>query len=99
MTQRRRHIAGDAARSRDPGLKAIRAVGIVVIMLVLAGMAWLLLGDGLASPAPKQWDSPPPMTIDPDRRYVAIVHMENGDEFTIEMYAAKAPVTVNNFVF
>ena len=46
----------------------------------------------------KQYDSPPPMVIDPAKRYVATISTELGD-IVIELYADKAPVTVNNFVF
>ncbi|MBI9046727.1 MAG: peptidylprolyl isomerase [Anaerolineaceae bacterium] len=38
------------------------------------------------------------MVIDPQYSYSAIVKMERGD-FEIELYADKAPITVNNFVF
>jgi len=39
------------------------------------------------------------MTIDPDKHYTATVKMAKGGEFVIQLYADKAPVTVNNFVF
>jgi hypothetical protein len=38
------------------------------------------------------------MQIDPIRRYQAIFHTDKGD-FTAELFARQAPVTVNNFVF
>ncbi len=38
------------------------------------------------------------MQIDPNRRYQAVFHTSRGD-FTVELFAAQAPVTVNNFVF
>jgi cyclophilin family peptidyl-prolyl cis-trans isomerase len=46
-----------------------------------------------------QFDAPPPMTIDPDKRYVAKIVMEKGGEIAIELFAKEAPRTVNNFVF
>jgi cyclophilin family peptidyl-prolyl cis-trans isomerase len=38
------------------------------------------------------------MQIDPNRRYQAIFHTDKGD-FTVDLFAKQAPVTVNNFVF
>ncbi len=46
----------------------------------------------------KQYDAPPPMVIDPTKRYVATISTDLGD-IVIELFADKAPVTVNNFVF
>ena len=50
-------------------------------------------------PAIKQYDSYPPMTIDTAKKYFAKFKMAKGGEFTVELYADKAPKTVNNFVF
>jgi cyclophilin family peptidyl-prolyl cis-trans isomerase len=38
------------------------------------------------------------MQIDPNRHYEAVFHTQRGD-FTVELFAKQAPVTVNNFVF
>jgi peptidylprolyl isomerase len=46
-----------------------------------------------------QYSGPPPMLIDTSKQYSAIVTMEDGGEFVIELYADKAPITVNSFVF
>ena len=46
----------------------------------------------------KQWNSPPDMVIDPKKSYKAIMKTNLG-EFTLELFADKAPQTVNNFVF
>lgn len=46
----------------------------------------------------KQYASPPPLSIDPKRNYTAVIHTIKGD-ITVQLYAAQAPVTVNNFVF
>ena len=48
---------------------------------------------------PMQYDAPPPMTVDPDKRYTATMHMEKGGEIVIELFPKEAPVTVNSFVF
>ena len=46
----------------------------------------------------KQWNSAPAMVIDAKKNYTAVFHTEKGD-ITVELFAAQAPVTVNNFVF
>ena len=43
--------------------------------------------------------SPPPMTIDPSKKYTATLSMEKGGDIVIELAAADVPNTVNNFVF
>jgi cyclophilin family peptidyl-prolyl cis-trans isomerase len=45
----------------------------------------------------KEYKSAPSMQIDPKKRYVAHFKTNRG-EFDIELFADKAPVTVNNFV-
>jgi Peptidyl-prolyl cis-trans isomerase (rotamase) - cyclophilin family len=46
----------------------------------------------------KQWASPPPMTIDPNKRYTATFETSRGT-IVCELFAKEAPKTVNNFVF
>ncbi len=46
----------------------------------------------------KQYDAPPSMVIDPSKRYIATIDTDGGD-IVIELFADKAPRTVNNFVF
>src|SRR5215475_2289584 len=38
------------------------------------------------------------MQIDPNKQYQAVFHTQRGD-FTVELFAKQAPITVNNFVF
>lgn len=47
---------------------------------------------------PKQYPAPPPMQIDPNKRYAATIETTLGT-ITAELYAKEAPQTVNNFVF
>jgi len=69
----------------------------LLLALFLAGCS-----DGPAEPTPgptlKTYPGPPPMAIDTSRQYTAIIETEKG-EIVIELFAADAPVTVNNFVF
>jgi len=46
----------------------------------------------------KQWNTPPAMQIDPQKKYTATLHTEKGD-LVLELFADKAPRTVNNFIF
>lgn len=46
----------------------------------------------------KSWNKPPEMIIDPKKHYTATFHTDKGD-IKAELYAEKAPKTVNNFVF
>jgi cyclophilin family peptidyl-prolyl cis-trans isomerase len=46
----------------------------------------------------KQYEAPPPMTIDTAKSYSAVVKTDAG-EFSIELFDDDAPNTVNNFVF
>ncbi len=46
----------------------------------------------------KRYNAPPAMVIDPKKQYTATLHTDKGD-IKIELFAAQAPVTVNNFVF
>jgi len=46
----------------------------------------------------QQYKQAPDMVIDPNKKYTAVFHTEKG-EFTVELFAKEAPITVNNFVF
>ncbi len=46
----------------------------------------------------KQYNAPPTMQIDPKKKYTATFKTEHGD-IVADLFAAQAPVTVNNFVF
>lgn len=98
------------AKAQQPD-KAIQYVGIALVALVVAFFLWQYVpwesfavnneapsGD-VSSNSPKQYDAAPPMTIDVNKKYSATVEMEKGGEFVIELYADKAPITVNSFIF
>src|SRR5258706_3425236 len=46
----------------------------------------------------KQWNTPPAMQIDPKKKYQPRMETDKG-MMVIELFADKAPNTVNNFVF
>jgi len=45
-----------------------------------------------------QWNKPPEMKIDPQKKYTATLSTDKGD-IVLDLFAEKAPRTVNNFVF
>src|SRR3989440_11533707 len=47
---------------------------------------------------PKKYSSPPQMTIDPNKNYVATFDTAKG-QIVVDLFAKDAPNTVNNFVF
>ena len=69
----------------------------------LLGATGLLSATGgvaaaAAKPASKSYAAPPPMAIDPNKQYTAVIKTSLGD-MTAELYPKDAPNTVNNFVF
>ena len=52
-----------------------------------------------SEPAIKEWDSPPPMTIDTSKDFTAVIELEKGGEIVIDLFEDGAPTTVNNFAF
>ncbi len=71
----------------------------ILLAVVLIAVTWAAMERTKPDMAkPKQWSSPPPMTIDPAKQYFAVLKTEKGD-IRIQLFADKAPQTVNNFVF
>ena len=46
----------------------------------------------------KQYDAPPPLTIDTEKDHVVTLHTNHGD-IVLSLDAGLSPLTVNNFVF
>lgn len=70
-------------------------IGLAVLaLIVILAVVWASTQDR----GPKQWDQPPPMTIDSAKQYYATIQTEKGD-IRVQLFADKAPETVNNFVF
>jgi len=75
------------------------AIGGAVGTAVPAGAG----SGGAAAPAAsgaaqKQYSSPPPMTIDQNKTYIATIKTSQGD-IKVQLDPKIAPMTVNNFVF
>ncbi|MFQ5997202.1 MAG: peptidylprolyl isomerase [Dehalococcoidales bacterium] len=75
---------------------------VVSISLVLASLSVVSCRESAPEPAPaakpKTYASPPPMVIDSNKQYTAIIETEKGN-LVLELFAKDVPVTVNNFVF
>lgn len=46
----------------------------------------------------KTYSAPPPMTIDPEKKYTATIETDKGN-IVLSLYAKDVPKTVNNFMF
>jgi|CXWL01.1.fsa_nt_gi cyclophilin family peptidyl-prolyl cis-trans isomerase len=108
MSQKKKVKKAQVQKSHN----TIQYIGIGIVVLVAAFFLWryvpwesfaannqAVVSSESVSGGPKQYDAAPPMTIDADKKYFATVEMEKGGEFIIELYADKAPITVNSFVF
>lgn len=95
-------------------LQWIATVAIVVIMVVVTTLVIInqnnkqqeaealdLANTSVAGELQKvkRYAAEPAMTIDPAGKYLATFKLAKGGEFTVELFADKAPRTVNSFVF
>lgn len=87
-------------------MNGIQWVALGAVLLVIAALVYALRPSASApqsQAAPqtgyKQYDAPPPMTIDPAKSYLATVKLAKGGQFVIQLFPDKAPLTVNSFVF
>lgn len=75
---------------------------IILTGLLLAALALSACAAPAATaeptPGSKQWTAEPPMTIDPEKQYIATLDTVRG-KIVIELLPKIAPRTVNNFVF
>jgi cyclophilin family peptidyl-prolyl cis-trans isomerase len=55
-------------------------------------------GQPTSETEPLQWDDPPALMLDQSKIYLATLETEKGD-IQIELFADRAPITVNNFIF
>lgn len=104
MANKKTIEARERALQKKKTERTIQIVGAVVLGLIVLGLIWLTLpGESSnvveVTPGLYSYDAPPPMTIDESKTYLATFKMAKGGEFVVELFADKAPVTVNNFVF
>lgn len=84
-----------------------------VLILAIIALVWAVLSNQAKPPdqfggstaqqptlvATQQYSAAPPMLIDKAKQYTATVKLAKGGSFVIQLYADKAPITVNSFVF
>jgi len=104
MANKKKIEARERALQRKKMERIIQIVGAALLALVAIGVIWLVIpgrsSNVLEPPAAAgQYDAPPQMTIDMNKKYFARFAMAQGGEFVAELFADKAPQTVNNFVF
>jgi cyclophilin family peptidyl-prolyl cis-trans isomerase len=105
MANKKKIEERERALQKKKSERTIQIVGGVLLVVILAGLAWLFWPE----PAPEVADVPtgetlfyeavPPMTIDVSKTYTATFNMASGGEFVAELFDDQAPKTVNNFVF
>jgi len=81
---------------------------LLVLVALLAGCGTAVAPTATPTPmpsptpsptkTPRLYSAPPPMIIDTNKNYTAIIETEKGN-ITLELFAKDVPVTVNNFVF
>ena len=95
-------------RAKADQNRLIQYIALGIILIVIAGIIWAVVNSQQgANPSAqsagggqaRQYDAYPEMVIDPNKQYTATVKLEKGGEFVIQLYADKAPKTVNSFVF
>jgi cyclophilin family peptidyl-prolyl cis-trans isomerase len=75
------------------------AVLLALVLSSSAGLAQTTQPAGKLAPGEKkQWTSPPPMTIDTNKKYTATLDTSKG-KIVLDLFPREAPKTVNNFVF
>ena len=82
--------------------KSIRLAMIVIVVLLFNGACAPQAQEQEQEQAQEQkamqWSMPPEMSIDTQAIYLATLKTEKGD-IKVELFASKAPKTVNNFIF
>ena len=73
-------------------------LALIVLLVTPSCTSYETPPKELSSMSQMQWSNPPEMTIDSTKSYSATLQTENGD-IILQLFAAVAPFTVNNFVF
>jgi peptidylprolyl isomerase len=97
-------------KTKDP----VKPIAFVVIVVAAIVLLWLIVSNltknpqtaaatqpvaSNGQPTVKTYAAEPAMSIDTTKQYFATVKMAKGGQFVIQLYAEKAPETVNSFVF
>ena len=93
--QTQAHMDQAAEIARDHGYTE---EDIVAISGIVSGNSTSEPPPESQTPETKQYSSAPAMTIDPNRKYTAVIDTNRG-EMEIALHSSETPVTVNNFIF
>jgi peptidylprolyl isomerase len=107
MANKKQIEARERARKKKQTERMIQIIGGAVLVLIVAGIAWLVWSGGrsnaqtpsLPEGTLEQYNAEPPMAIDVSKQYFATFKLAKGGEFIVELFDDQAPKTVNNFVF
>jgi cyclophilin family peptidyl-prolyl cis-trans isomerase len=108
MSKKKYSTKSERQRHKNRQKAVTRAITIGIIVVAVAAVVWVMTASqkpkaqtGQIPPlvATNQYAYAPPMLIDTSKQYFATVKMAKGGEFVIQLYADKAPITVNSFVF
>ena len=75
------------------------ATPISILVLMALFLVYMSCETSQESSEVKSYANPPSMVIDTTQDLSAVFEMEDGGQFTIDLYEKLAPNTVNNFVF
>lgn len=108
MANKQKIEARERVMKKKQTERTIQIIGAIVLALVAIGIFWLVRPEPTpevaeptqdGAPQTLQYSAAPQMTIDVNKTYLATFKMAKGGEFTVQLFADKAPKTVNNFVF
>jgi hypothetical protein len=86
MANKKKIEERERALQKKRAERTIQIVGFVVLVLIAAGLTWLLWPEPALDVAEVPtgenlfYDVPPPMTIDVNKKYLATFKMANGGE-------------------
>jgi len=76
-----------------------RTVGTLLILAtLLITSCTTTISEPTPTKKPMSYSSPPQMTIDTNKQYIATIETEKGN-LILELFVTDVPITVNNFVF
>jgi len=110
MPTKKRTTQASRLAARNTKRFNTRLIAVGIFTVVLIAIIWAVSSSAQKPPAAntagmptlvgtKKYSSAPPMLIDKSKQYTATVKMAKDGEFVIQLYADKAPITVNSFVF
>ena len=99
MANKKQIEARERARKKQQTDRIIQIIGGIVLVLIVAGIIWLVWSGGRSNAAEQPADGTPPMTIDVSKTYFATFRLAKGGEFVVQLFDDESPKTVNNFVY